>query len=569
MLLSYKVATFLFLISANHAKAQAVEAKTEASCGYLNRKIYCFGGKAQVNSIAGTSIVMLDIFNSSGTTADEFTNNWVTVAPITNGLDIRGRSGIATVSLPDEKTMLLLGGGESGSTKLTSQMLAFNGETVSWQGYPDYTEEPYGVREIYFAAASYIPGHGVALYGGLQANFGTNYVVPGVNISDFLDNVANVGYFGFTSLTFLDITDPSNPWSVYPTQINKPGILSRCQTSIYDSKTNRIFYFGGRYQTPPSVINEQFTFNNSMTFDVTKGEWGTQTLSGTEPNERMGHSTTLIGPNNRDVLLYGGNSNLVNQPIQVRSDYCFTLNLDTFQWTQQSIEAKSNPILIRTEHSAVVVDNDTVFILFGIDTNEKPILPLLTLNVSNPLKVTWLEKYVSAAVTPKTNSTSVDESKNSTSVDESINTKSADGSTYTNSTGEAKPSTSPKLSTGAIVGIAVGAAVVGVIATIICFCLIRKRKTEKKRHAIEEKERHQRNEPFMGVNWDEIDKNYVEDPTNSTGEGGYPLQSSNHISSDGNSMVHNGKLQRPHAFGEDSLPGVNGIQLAQKPDGGA
>ncbi|KAI7895692.1 uncharacterized protein EV154DRAFT_494619 [Mucor mucedo] len=558
MLLSYKVATFLFLISVSHAKAQAVEAKTEASCGYLNRKIYCFGGKAQVNSIAGTSTVMLDIFNSSGITADEFTNHWVTVAPITNGLDIRGRSGIATVSLPDEKTMLLLGGGESGSTKLASQMLAFNGETVSWQGYPDYTEEPYGVREIYFAAASYIPDHGVALYGGLQANFGTNYVVPGVNISDFLDNVANVGYFGFTSLTFLDISNPSNPWSVYPTQTNKPGILSRCQTSIYDSKTSRIFYFGGRYQTPPSVINEQFTFNKSMTFDVTKGEWGTQTLSGTEPIERMGHSTTLIGPNKRDVLLYGGNSNLVNQPIQVRSDYCFTLNLDTFQWTRQSIEAKSNPILIRTKHSAVVVDNDTVFILFGIDTNENPILPLLTLNVSNPLKVTWLEKYVSAAVMPNTNSTSVDES---------TNTKSADESTYSNSTGEAKLSTNSKLSTGAIVGIAVGAAVVGVVATIIYFCLIRKRKAEKKRLAIEEKGMHQRNEPLMEVNWDEIDKKYVEDPTNSTGEGGYPLQSSNHISSGGNTMVHNDKLQRPHAFGENILPGVNVIQLAQKPCG--
>lgn len=40
-------------------------------------------------------------------------------------------------------------------------------------------------------------------------------------------------------------------------------------------------------------MNEQFTFNTSMTFDVTKGEWGTQTLSGTEPIERMGHSTTL------------------------------------------------------------------------------------------------------------------------------------------------------------------------------------------------------------------------------------------------------------------------------------
>lgn len=83
------------------------------------------------------------------------------------------------------------------------------------------------------------------------------------------------------------------PWSVYPTQINKSRTLARYQTSIYDPKNKRLFYFGGRYQTPPSTPFEQFTFKNVTTFDLMKGEWGIQILNGIAPTERNGHSTTL------------------------------------------------------------------------------------------------------------------------------------------------------------------------------------------------------------------------------------------------------------------------------------
>lgn len=118
------------------------------ACGYLATKIYCFGGRLLDQKTGDTSMIMLDIFNSSGTTADEFKDKWVTVTTNTNGLDIKGRNGISTVPLPDGKSMLLLGGGVTGTTKLASQMIAFNGETKTWQGYPDYTEPPYGSRQM-------------------------------------------------------------------------------------------------------------------------------------------------------------------------------------------------------------------------------------------------------------------------------------------------------------------------------------------------------------------------------------------------------------------------------------
>lgn len=35
-------------------------------------------------------------------------------------------------------------------------------------------------------------------------------------------------------------------------------------------------------------------------------------------------------------------------------DYCFTLNLDTYQWKQQYIAAPDNTELIRTRHSGRV-----------------------------------------------------------------------------------------------------------------------------------------------------------------------------------------------------------------------
>ncbi|KAG2204591.1 hypothetical protein INT47_012650 [Mucor saturninus] len=512
------------------------------SCGYLATKIYCFGGRLQSNVYPDTNMVMLDILNYSGSTAEEFKNRWVTVTTNPNGLEISQRGGIATVPLPDGKTMLLLGGWSGGNTKLPSQMLAFNGETRSWQKYPDYTEDPYGVRQIYYSAASYVPEYGIALYGGFETNYDKNYVLPGVNVTAYQDDSQNIRSFGFTSLTFLNIMTSSNPWSVYPTQTNKPNILSKEQTSIFDPRSNRIFYYGGFYISPPSIEADYFNFNNSLTFNLTDGVWGTQILQGSIPTKRMGHSTTLIGPTQRDVLLYGGQRYTDVTP---SLDYCYTLNLDTYQWTSQLIEAKSSPILIRSTHSAVSVNKETVFILFGMDSNKNTILSLLMLNVSNPSKVTWLEKYTDAnaavVVSPDSNTTLVD---------------------------EVQPVKVAKLSTGATAGIAVGATA-GVIGIgIMLFCLIKKRKTERKRHEIEKTEgqqvKEQLPEDVIEVDWDEIDKNYAELPQFL--DGATTVVDS--VSRNRNTVLtrESVELQRPHSIGNGNQLRGSGARLSQKPD---
>lgn len=81
-----------------------------------------------------------------------------------------------------------------------------------------------------------------------------------------------------------------------------------------------------------------------------------------------------------------------------------------------------------------------MFILFGMDSNKNTILSLLMLNVSNPSKVTWLEKYTDAnaavVVFPDSNTTLVD---------------------------EVQPVKVSKLSTGATAGIAVGATAVSYV----------------------------------------------------------------------------------------------------------
>ncbi|KAG2203960.1 hypothetical protein INT47_007543 [Mucor saturninus] len=504
---------------------------------------------------------MLDIFNSSKSTADQLKDRWETITTNTAGIDLKARDAPQTVQLPDGKTMLMSGGWSSRTSKLSAQTIAFNAENRSWVSYPDYTEAPYGVRQIYHAPSAYVPEYGIAFYGGLESHFNSTYTLPGINVTAYDDIEDNHRQIGYTNLTFLDIRKPSNPWSFYPTQANLPAVFGRYQTSIYDAKSNRIFYFGGRYSIPPSTNNVYYTFANSVTFDLTKGEWGTQEFTGTGPTSRIGHSTTLIGPNKRDVLVYGGEAPSNNgKPLL---DYCFTVNLDTNQWTQQIIEAPNNLILMRTQHSAVPVNNDTVFIVFGKDPTDSPTISLVMLNVTNPSKITWLEAYADpnapVITSPNSNSTSPRESD--------------------------VPEKKASLSTGAIAGISVGAAVIAIGIASIFFCLSRKRKTENQKLKTEELERQNKDErteePVMEVNWDEIDKKYVEVPTGppvgrysyspqltndfSTTDNDNDLEAYKHIPAVGKSIVG---MQTPDTFDNDLSTRSNITQSLQKPDGG-
>lgn len=94
-------------------------------------------------------MVMLDIFNNSGSTAVEMKDRWVTVTTNTNGVDLSSRDLPQVMQLPDGKTLLLSGGWNTASTRLTSQTIAYSADTNSWNAYANYVEVPFGNRQMW------------------------------------------------------------------------------------------------------------------------------------------------------------------------------------------------------------------------------------------------------------------------------------------------------------------------------------------------------------------------------------------------------------------------------------
>lgn len=80
---------------------------------------------------------------------------------------------------------------------------------------------------------------------------------------------------------------------MFPTQNNLPEVFPRSQTSVFDTLSNRIFFFGGKYRNSSAGGSFHYSFENSVTFNVISGIWDSQILSGFPPSGRIGHTTTL------------------------------------------------------------------------------------------------------------------------------------------------------------------------------------------------------------------------------------------------------------------------------------
>ncbi|KAG2213039.1 hypothetical protein INT47_011188 [Mucor saturninus] len=465
------VLVLLIVSTANYTAAQIhLKSRSDASCGYFSNKIYCYGGTPTNAPDDPDYVSMLDLLAYDGSKPEELENKWVTVNTAENDFNTtQHRSHQQYMQLSNENTLLINGGDVNYTLPaLETQTLAFNITTLSWKAYPSYQEPPFGTRQIFRASSVFVPEFGVGFYGGSEANTNSSWSYPGVDMSVYNNVAARSRYIGYTSLTFFDIRNETNPWSVYPIQKNIPSGFAYHQKSIFDAKSNRIFFFGGVVKDTVATTKYATLFSSSMVFDFVKGEWGSQPLTGQGPTTRFGHSVTLIGAKQRHVLVYGGQG--VSPTDSVRSDYCYTLDLDSYNWHQQNISAPPDVSLVRTQHSAVAVDNDTVFIIFGIiEKTKEATLSILMLNVSDPYNVTLNEKYE----IPKVQ--------------------------------EALPAEAQGIkqnSVGKTIGIAVGVTAAGLIlVAVIIFLIIRRRKAAKRKEDI-----------LMEVNWDEIDQTCAEKP---------------------------------------------------------
>lgn len=119
------------------------------ACGYLAKKIYCFGGSAD-SDILPPEIYMslLDVSNLNGSTPKDLATQWENIETDAKTITLQSRRYAQTVPLPDGKSMLINGGSGPGDMLLANQTLVFNGETRSWSCYENYVEYPYGNRQM-------------------------------------------------------------------------------------------------------------------------------------------------------------------------------------------------------------------------------------------------------------------------------------------------------------------------------------------------------------------------------------------------------------------------------------
>ncbi|KAI9354446.1 hypothetical protein BD770DRAFT_445101 [Pilaira anomala] len=108
----------------------------------------------------------------------------------------------------------------------------------------------------------------------------------------------------------------------------------------------------------------------ATTFDTNNGIWSEDIING---------SSSII-PNGNDISLYGGASGSGTKAVL---DYCFTLNISNISWTFHDLAAPSEASGSRAQYSAVLVNDTSLFILFGRDMNGDLVNQLLVLDVRN------------------------------------------------------------------------------------------------------------------------------------------------------------------------------------------
>ncbi|KAG2204941.1 hypothetical protein INT46_005367 [Mucor plumbeus] len=450
----------LSFIAVKAALAQQTVARSDANCGLLSKNIYCFGGiPVGDNTNSDSTINMLDLTICNGETAAEIQKKWMTVSSDTNGVNIQARYRPQAIALPDGNGFLISGGYSSTSTSIVDQTIVYNASTNKWSKYQNFEDGSYGNRQIYYGSSVNVPSLGVGFYGGMEEFINPSWTIgTGQNISKATFNGVS-RTIGYPKMTFFNL-NASTPWNVPSPQNGFPTTYSVHQTSIYDPVSRNIFFFGGEYHNidDPNYLTFsplERSFAYSIFYNIDTSTWGNQSWGGTIPSTREFHTTTLLPSTNEDILLFGGEKDGKAVP-----DYCYILNLNTKQWVQKNIDAPAGTALIRTKHSDVLVDNSTLFIVFGKNSLSVSTSSVLMLNITDPSgKVSLYDTYTKLHA-------------------------------YDDNTGS--PRDEAVLSTGAIAGIAVG--------SVIAVSAFKEHHTEHIDEPVE-------------VDWDQLENKYVEMPS--------------------------------------------------------
>ncbi|KAI9356054.1 hypothetical protein BD770DRAFT_390342 [Pilaira anomala] len=474
---------FLVILLGTNVKSIELVPREGQDCALLSNKIYCFGGY-MVGNPNDDALNSLDIYKNNGGLTQNLNSQWEVVTPAPTNLVIGRRGFPQAVAAPDGERLLIQGGyNYDGVGKpIAQQTIAYNSKTNSWETYANYNDiKNGGDRQIYYGSGEYIPSmNAFGFYGGYQlhavdkSDFITpdNRVLSGLTFNNSADYVSS--YAGFYYFTLFDMK--TNTWTI-PPQTNVPRDYHISFSATYHPGSKKVFYTGGNYYNTTSASVYSSYLSYTTTFNTVNGEWLEEPINGDPPSQRKQHTTTLLA-NGDDILLYGGT---VSEKVAVM-DYCYTLNVPTMTWKYHNLAAPAGVSGPRSHHSAILVNNTSLFIIFGLDKDGKRSNQLSVLDVRDANNITFANTF------PFDNPTgnNGDGTKN----------KDKDG-----------------LGAGAIAGIAIGGVIAGALVVLGLVYYSRGKKNKKagigsgSTHYEEQKNNESE---LLEVDWDRIDNHYKE-----------------------------------------------------------
>ncbi|KAI9273810.1 hypothetical protein EDC94DRAFT_644130 [Helicostylum pulchrum] len=464
-----------------------VPPRNAAYCAYLAKKIYCYGGSPFNENY--------NIHNQPTNSVNTMLNKWVEnrVDSLSEtATEYRYDSGF--IALPNGVEMLFQGGTNDKNNAMIDKTVTYNAETDSWGTLPSYDDTKNGgVRQISAQSSVYIPTmDSIGFYGGKEfhGKLDTGYITASgqtlpTNLAYSYASSTNPeynhveSYVGFYYLTLFNLK--THAWTVAtadPPKLNGLLYLVSFQTATFHPRSEKIYYIGGSYKITPSGDTFSVPLSFASTYDTVGAIWGNQTLNASPNNNipiaRHLHTATMASTN-EDIIVYGGTNLPRDEKPNALMDYVFTLNLETHTWIPHDIVAPAGIPGPRYYHSAVLVDDTSLFILFGMTKEKSTTNTMLVLDVRNISSLAFSETYPlsDSRVTLSDNSLS---------------------------------GLSSGLSSGAIAGISVGAVVLILIIAAIIVFFIRKKKRAPSEEKMEE----------IPVDWDHIDGIYKEDRPSSS-----------------------------------------------------
>ncbi|KAI8340277.1 hypothetical protein BC941DRAFT_243640 [Chlamydoabsidia padenii] len=411
-----------------------------------NQKIHCLGGasRSSATTLASTTYfnddvvynqhVVLDV--SQPLTLSSANTQWQTVPP--NNFTLEPRADFAMVS--HNATSFVISGG-SGSN-LTKISIRYNAELDLW------TE----IKSLNASTPKYNFTFDIQLFGSRGVKISDREYMINGGIPPNNNTVIN------PNTSFVDIETAGPNWSsfqAYMVPITRGGSVFPERSRSFRvppalGRNGVVYFFGGLL---PLNATDNYNYQDNMgyygfdslltfypyknqTFDVVK-----PTNPDFVPDMRQLHTVTPI-PNTDTILMYGGIGNKGASP-----DYCWSFDTTSAIWKTVNF-TNDGGAGQRFGHQAVMVGNETLYIIGGIDNSG---LAQKDVNILNVTSMTWL-------------------SGNFSNTYDQVNAA--------NVTNNDSSSSSTSLSGGAIAGIVIGAvaALAIVIAAIVIIRIQRKKK---------------------------------------------------------------------------------------------